>query len=221
MFDTYFEIEAKMEGYTVHTIERKDAKPWIMKKHYAKRMPSISHSFGLFKNSVLQGVCTFGLPASPFLCKGICGEQYRNLVIEFNRLCLDKNIKNEGSFFLSRAIKQINGPRILVSYADTRQGHIGYVYQATNWTYTGITKKMFDKKIQGKHGRHNNVYENPDIDYEIVERSQKHRYIYFIGSKKQKKEMLKALKYPILPYPKGESKRYDTSAEFPKQVQMF
>ena len=58
-----------------------------------------------------------------------------------------------------------------------------------------------------------------DVSWE--KRSEKHRYVYFTGSKKQKKEMRKALKYPILPYPKGESKRYDTSATFPKQVQMF
>ena len=34
------------------------------------------------------------------------------------------------------------------------------------------------------------------------DRRQKHRYIFMVGNKKHKKEMLKALKYPVLPYPK-------------------
>jgi len=34
-----------------------------MKKHYAKRMPIIEHSFGLYDLlGILQGVCCFGPP---------------------------------------------------------------------------------------------------------------------------------------------------------------
>jgi len=187
-----------------------------MKKHYAHRMPSISHSYGLFFKRNLVGVCTFGLPASPFLCKGVCGNDYKDIVIEFNRLCLNNNKKNEGSYFLSYAIKLLSKPKIIVSYADTKQGHIGFIYQATNWLYTGATKERTDMLSLSGHSRH-----NEGVGELRQHRSSKHRYIYFIGSKKQKKEMLKALNYPILPYPKGESKRYDASAEFPTQIRMF
>jgi hypothetical protein len=34
--------------------------------------------------------------------------------------------------------------------------------------------------------------------------SLKHRYIYFNSDKRRKKELLKKLKYKILPYPKSE-----------------
>ena len=184
-----------MRGYTVQPIKREDAIPWIMRKHYAKRVPSICHAFGLFKDNLIQGICTFGLPPSPHLCKGICGAEYRDIVLEFNRLCLEAE-KNTASFLIGRALKLIPSPKILVSYADTAQNHIGYVYQSTNWIYTGLSKKRKDEDIDiGKsHSRHNHVK-----DVQWKDRPRKHRYIYFLGSKKQKKEMLKALNYAILP----------------------
>jgi hypothetical protein len=48
-------------------------------------------------------------------------------------------------------------------------------------------------------------------DFYLEERPRKHRYIYIVGTKGQKKSILSALKYPIETYPKGESKRYDAS----------
>ena len=72
--------------------------PWIMKKHYAKRMPPMIHAFGLFKNKEIVGVCAYGPSPSDPLRKGICGIKYRDIVFEFNRLCLQNNKKNEGSF---------------------------------------------------------------------------------------------------------------------------
>jgi len=43
----------------------------------------------------------------------------------------------------------------------------------------------------------------------FVDRPRKHRYIYFNASKTRKKELLKKLNYPILPYPKGASNDLD------------
>ena len=36
-------------------------------------------------------------------------------------------------------IKATRKPKIVVSYADTSKGHVGYVYQATNFIYTGMS----------------------------------------------------------------------------------
>ena len=42
-------------------------------------------------------------------------------------------------------------------------------------------------------------------------RTAKHRYIYLVGNKRQKREMLKKLNYKVLSdYPKGDSIHYDT-----------
>lgn len=214
-----------MQGYTVQPIKREDAIPWIMKKHYAKRMPNIKYSFGLFRDKIIIGIATFGIPASNNLCVGVCGKEHKDIVIEFNRLCLQNNLGNEGSFLISRSLKLIPRPAIVVSYADTAQGHIGIVYQATNWIYTGLNNEVGRKNPR----KHRISVNNPKLHSRhlsventiLVEIPLKHRYIYFLGSKKQKKEMRKSLNYPVLPYPKGESKRYDASAEFPRQVQLY
>ena len=39
-------------------------------------------------------------------------------------------------------------------------------------------------------------------DFWIKKELRKHRYVYLLGSKKQKRKILKNLKHPILPYPK-------------------
>lgn len=40
-------------------ITYEDTKPFLLKKHYAHRMPSISFAFGLYKDDELHGVLTF------------------------------------------------------------------------------------------------------------------------------------------------------------------
>ena len=56
-----------------------EAEPWILKKHYAKRMPQIIYAFGLY-DTRLVGIVTYGLPASPFLCMGVCGPENKDIV---------------------------------------------------------------------------------------------------------------------------------------------
>jgi len=193
------------DQYCVKQITRNEASPWILKKHYAKRMPPISYSFGLYKNSILVGIVTYGMPASPFLCIGVCGKENKSLVIELNRLCLMDNIPNGASFLVGRSLQLLPKPRIVVSYADKAMEHVGYVYQATNFFFTGTTKERTDiAPSEGKHSRHH----QGDKTKRVV-RSAKHRYVIFIGTKKQKKDLLSQLRYPIQDYPKGESNRYD------------
>lgn len=197
-------------------IKPEEAVPWILKKHYAKRLPSISYAFGLYDQNDLIGIVTYGMPASNSLCEGVCGLENKHLVIELNRLCLQKNNKNEASFLVSNSIKLLPKPMVIVSYADTAQGHIGYVYQATNFIFTGTTKERTDMFAgEGKHSRH---AADPTIRQF---RSAKHRYIYIHGNKYQKKNLKNALKYKQEPYPKGDIKRYDSGSNVPTQTLLF
>jgi len=67
----------------------------------------------------------------------------------------------------------------------------------------------------GKHSRHN---KDPSIR---VFRSSKNRYVYFHGDKKQKKLMRNLLKYEVLPYPKGDTKKYDSGGVVESQRLLF
>lgn len=190
----------------VKRIDSTQTLDFILNKHYAQRKPSISFAFGLFIGDELEGVCTIGKPASNNLCYGVCGEEYSSKVYELNRLCVNDGLpKNTLSKFVSIILKLLKEEDlIIISYADSGMGHCGYIYQATNWIYTGKTQERTDKySPDNKHSRH---YTDEYKHLRKV-RTSKYRYIYFTG--KSKKLYLKALNYEILSYPKEENKRYE------------
>tara|TARA_R110002020_G_C15945855_1_gene745120 strand:+ start:47 stop:664 length:618 start_codon:yes stop_codon:yes gene_type:complete len=188
----------KVKNYVIKKISYEQTKPFILNIHYAKRMPSISYAYGLFESNNLIRIVSYGSPVSPSLCKGVAGEENKKIVIELNRLVLKENKKNQASILIGASLKLLPKPKIIVSYADTKQNHLGIVYQATNFMFTGTSKLRTDiASKDGKHSRH-----HLGDKTKRVFRSPKHRYIYIIGNKKQKKELLKNLKYKILDYPK-------------------
>jgi hypothetical protein len=200
-------------GYSVKKIPSIDAHWLILNVHYAKRLPSISFAYGLFDGEELKGVITYGTPASSTLLRGIAGEEWAEKVLELNRLVLLENKRNEASRLVGASLKLLPAPKIIVSFADTSQGHEGIVYQATNFLYTGLSTKFLDPKVKGLEHQHHATYAHGLTNKQViekygeenvsfVERSRKHRYITFIGDKRQRKQMMAALKYKVLPYPK-------------------
>ena len=209
------------ENYKVVSIDKFQCKQWLLKKHYAKRMCSISYSFGLFNNkNILVGVCTFGYSANFNFNDGKCiFENYKCLTLELNRLITEDNLeKNVLSFFVSQSLKKLPSPSCVVSYSDQGQNHYGYIYQATNFLYTGISECIEKRNKYNLHSRH--LKNKKDINFEKI-KSIKHRYIFFNGNKKEIKNMKTNFKYEILPYPKGENKKYDASFQTIKQIVLF
>jgi hypothetical protein len=211
-------------------IEPKETYDWLLNVHYAKRIPQIMKAFGLYDDDKLVGVVTYGIPASPSLCMGICGKEYSEIVLELNRLCLLDNHKNLASKLVSGSIKQLPKPTIVVSYADNKQGHVGYVYQATNFLYTGLSEKRVDWAVKGLEHKHSKtisdgmtlekIKEKYGDDFYHIERSRKHRYIIFHGSKNDKKILKSKLKYKTQPYPKGETSQYEITHKPSTQIIM-
>ena len=185
-----------------------EAWAFLKPRHYAGRKPSISMAFGWVIDGELVAVCTFGKPASPSLCVGICGKEHSANVYELNRLCRVDELREPLSQFVGACLRRLREKEwIIVSYSDTGMHHNGYVYQACNFIYTGQTKERTDKWTpNGKHSRH---YKNEEQGEYRKVRTAKNRYVYFCTrSKKQRKAWEKALCYPILPYPKAQNKNY-------------
>jgi hypothetical protein len=208
--------------YKVQPIKPFECKDWLLGKHYAKRIPSISWAFGLYKLGALEGVCTFGTPASSTLLRGVCGDDYAQYVLELNRLVINEpQPQNVASFFVGAALRLLPKPSIVVSYADTAQNHCGYVYQACNFAYTGLSSKFLDPVVEGLEHQHHATYAHGMTNEQLrakfgdklsfVERSRKHRYVAFCGSRTFKNSAVRALRYEIQPYPKGDNQRYDAS----------
>lgn len=164
------------EKYFVKKIEKYKCKEWLLYKHYAKRMPSIQYSFGLYNfENILIGVCTFGMPPSATLQESICGLKYKNIVIELNRLIVNDGLeKNVLSFFVSKSINMLPKPKIIVSFSDANMNHNGYIYQATNFIYTGEssnTSKLIDKFGKEFHFRNIGHYQkNNKLKVNLIKR---------------------------------------------------
>ncbi len=164
-----------LDTYKVESIQKDLCKEWLLRKHYAKRIPSICYSFGLFKTNILVGVLTFGMPPSSTLAYSICGEEFKNIVIELNRLVVNDGLdKNCLSYFVSNSIKQLPKPKIVVSFSDTNMSHNGYIYQATNFIFTGKTSNdsmYIDKDGKEFHFRNLGHYQkNNRLNVSLIKR---------------------------------------------------
>ena len=219
--------------YSIKSIYKFECEDWFLKKHYLRRMPNINKVFGLSDNSnLLQGVCSFGKPISYTLVQGAINGLYQNNFLELNRLVINEGLeKNILSFFVSNSLKKLPKPSVVVSYADTSQGHHGFIYQATNWIYTGLSAEWKDYAVKGlehmhhlaiedsvgRYDQHKNINKHELLKEKygdrlyMKERPRKHRYFYFLGNKKEKALMNENLQYKVEPYPKGNNKRYDAS----------
>lgn len=192
-------------------INRSDISDMLLTKHYLHRMPPLSFAYGAYYNDELIGCLTFGKPPSNSLCRGVCGDSYEKYVIELNRLYTnDDTPRNTESKLISYGLNNLKqkGNFIVVSYADKNMGHSGYVYQATNWIYTGHSQSRTDVYV-GANG-HSKGYTKEQREFVVrAIRSVKYRYIYIVGNKRFKKDVLKNLKYQIIEqYPKETPSHY-------------
>lgn len=205
---TLLDLEPKERE--VRRITYNETKPFLLEIHYARRMPCVTHAFGLFIKGVLGGVVTYGVPASNTLCMGLVGKKNQYSVLELNRLVIlpQYSGNNNASYLIAHSLKMLPSRTFVVSYADTAWSHVGYVYQATNWLYTGLSAKRND--TYQPNGLHPRAYDKNNHSDLKQTRSQKHRYVYLVGNKREKKEMRKELKYKVYSqYPKGDETRYD------------
>ena len=161
------------ENYYIQRIDYTTAEEVVVKCHYAHRKATCSFAFGLFskKPNKLVGVVIYGIPASHSLCESVCGWDERHNVYELTRLYVDDGLpKNLESFLVGNTIKLLDR-EIIVSYSDTEFNHIGIIYQATNFIYTGLSKsvssdweeidekgnRLHNKSIYDKYGNSENI----------------------------------------------------------------
>jgi hypothetical protein len=213
------------DKYRVLPIKKEEIYEWLLYKHYAKRIPNIMYLFGLYDGVLLVGVISFGSSAN---------SSYGNDFIELNRLVVNDGLeKNALSFFVSSALKCLPVPIAIVSYSDLKMNHHGYIYQATNWIYTGMSS-IDTSWAKGNHIYHRkslyDKYGESGIEflkskgYEMIREMPKHRYFYV--KEKTKKKTLKMKqdiisRFGIKPYPKGDNKKYNANYKPATQKRLF
>jgi hypothetical protein len=149
---------ASVADCRVMQIPQPVAQRLVVANHYLHRRAPCSFAFGLLDDAGdVRGVCIFGQPASNHLCKSACPAD-PSATIELNRLWVcDTLPRNSESWFVSRCLALLPA-RLVVSYADTAEGHAGYIYRALNFHYAGWTDMerktpRFDYIVPGKHTR--------------------------------------------------------------------
>jgi hypothetical protein len=218
--------------YKILPVTHRECKEWFLMKHYAKRIPMSSYLFGLYTEYVdslmpsleLQGVISFGISGNYNLNDLLPGFT----LLELNRLVVNEGLeKNTLSYFVSTALNMLDKPVAVISYSDLEKQHNGYIYQATNWIYTGSCApqdvyekdgiQMHGKTFFDKFGTRSEAMAT-EQGFKKVKTLPKHRYFYFLGTKKDIKKMKSLLPYQQQPYPKGDNLRYN--ADFKPQIQL-
>lgn len=204
-----------LENYFIEQIPYQLAMDYARLDHYLKRTCPVSFAFGLFTKDSLQplGVVTYGVSPSSTLMRGICGKDEAANVYELNRLWVSDAVPFNGESYLVANTMKLLDKEIIVSFADTSQNHIGFIYQACNFIYTGLSSKFTDPKVKGLEHQHHATYANGLTNQQVIDkfgaenvqfvpRPRKHRYVYINAKGIKRKQLLAKLNYPQLPYPK-------------------
>lgn len=135
-------------GYVSHDV----AKEAVLRWHYSKTMPVAKLvKFGLFEQGRCVGVILYGRGASPWL-----GDKYdldHTEIAECVRIAMTTHATpvSQALAATTRILRREQpGLRLLVSFADPREGHHGGIYQAANWIYTGETAPTYLFRVHGR-----------------------------------------------------------------------
>jgi hypothetical protein len=114
--------------------------------------------------------------------------------------------KNTASYFVAQCLRSsILQEQIIVSFADTEQGHKGTIYQALNFIYAGQTRPTSEYSIKGSQRHNTTISKGKTVkelkiehgeDFSYKKRSIKHRYVYFRNNQLKSKLLLKKQTYP-------------------------
>lgn len=179
------------------------ARPFIASYHYSHTMPdSTKEVFAGYFNDSLAGLIVFGMGCNKnqFTCllPGLKNGQYRELTRLWSPDVMPRNTESK---LISGALRLLpDSVRLIVSFADSSHQHKGYVYQATNFFYCGMTscaKLLVDKdgfefhpRLLGMYRKRHPEYTGLDkeelcniLGYVWKEGGRKHRYVYLLNKR--------------------------------------
>ena len=125
--------------------------------HYSRCVPAgklIEH--GVWESDRFVGVVVYGRGANKNTAIGLGMRQTE--LCELVRIALDEHEAPVTQIVAEslRLLRQHNpGLRLVLSYADAEQGHVGRIYQAGNWVYLGRSMPAQEYVVNGRryHGR--------------------------------------------------------------------
>src|SRR5918996_3268200 len=189
------------------------ARKLVERHHYLRSLPGGTRlAFGAFAGARVMGAMTLGVgPLNAYsLVEGATPDDCLTLT----RLWLSDELpRNSESRFIAvvlRSLRRNTYLKFLVSYADPAQGHLGTIYQATGWLYTGLSEAMplydvgdgkarHSRSLSHAYGTHSvQHFSRHGVQVRLVPQQPKHRYLYFLDPSWREQ-----LQVPVLPYPKA------------------
>lgn len=183
--------------------------------HYSHLMPKGRLArLGVWEDEQFVGCILFGGSANATLGTRYGLTQFQ--VCELVRIALTRHA-HAVTEMLAIAIRLIKKAypklRLIVSFADPEHGHVGAIYQAGNWIYTGMTQPSpeYIFKGQRRHGRGmrmtlqayelgsgNTLTRAQQLDPKarVVAGSSKHRYLFPLDKPLQRLILREKLPYP-------------------------
>lgn len=177
------------------------AKFAVLNWHYSASMPIAKLvKFGAWENDKFIGAIIFGRGANKNLGKEFNLAQTE--VCELVRIALtthESPVSKIASLALKLVKKQSPGLRLVVSYADPAQDHVGLIYQAMNWLYVGKTDNghLYYHKGQWVHKRSAHSFYGSTKGLKKKQTSAKHKYLYPFD-----RTMRRQIEPLVQPYPK-------------------
>src|SRR4051794_39843077 len=134
------EIAHVRDLQTMHVSQR-DVAEFNARYHYTGWHGNSPWRWGLWDGMTLYGVVSYNLPTMS-VCESVFGKEHWSHVWHMGRLALAEIAPhNSESRLIGASLRAIEKeyPHVwaVLTYAAQDQGHIGYVYQATNAIYTG------------------------------------------------------------------------------------
>lgn len=223
------QVEGVGSSPTIRSASNQEIDFWTKEVHYARKKPMIIHGYAIDIDGVNVGLIAYGSPPNRSFNNGASffdNEKFAALgaiVLELNRLVVaDDFPENELGRVVAMSLKELGQSvcAAVVSYADPNQGHVGYIYQATNWTYDGVAAARMKFFVNGVSVPERSIYDRygtsalSKLPDEVVARRQlgKHRYWKFVGNKYQRRRLKQMYQGQDLAYPKQDNRRYDIHA---------
>ena len=195
----------------VRPIPQAAAKMLLVQNHYLHSFPGGTKlNFGIFYQSFLMGAMTLGV--GPFLGYGLVDRATPEDCVTLTRLWLEDNLpRNSESHvigILLQSLQKETSLKFVLAYSDPAAGHLGTIYQATNWLYTGLSSAtpLYDigdgilhhsRSLAHGLGTHSIRYlASQGISVTTVPQMAKHRYIYFLDQSWRSRLMVPVLSYP-------------------------
>lgn len=193
------------------------ARALLVKGHYLRSIAGGTRlCLGAFLSGRPVGALSFG--AGPFMAHRLVDGARPDDVVALTRFwvsdVLPRNAESRVLGIAMRTLRKHTSLVAVISYADPAAGHIGIIYQATGWLYTGLSDAMakFDvgdgkprhsRSLSAVVGSHSVKYLKANgVPIRVVATAHKHRYVYLLDP-----SLRDRLTVPVLPYPKKEGDR--------------